>query len=149
MPGEPSPNPEVLLALMPWDLPEWFTETVSAINPSIKILSHRCGMYDKVVPPEISEETWASVTVFFTWNALPTKKQVPRLRYVQLLSAGCNHVSGNPLFEETDIDFCTANGVHPYDHPVLPEPLYKLTRCRPQIAEWIITTFLSFQHHSK
>jgi hypothetical protein len=111
-----SPPPtrrEVLLAFVPWDLPSWFTDSVSTASPGIEVIGYRCGMYDKDVPPDIPEETWQSVTVFLTWNVLPAKELVPNLRYVQLLTAGCNHVAGNPLFEDTDIQFCTANGVHP------------------------------------
>lgn len=113
MPAMSPPSPEVLLILMPWDPPAWFTDALPKISPGIKIITHKCSMYDKEVPAEITQETWDSVTIFFTWNALPAKGQAPNLQYVQLLSAGCNHVIGTPLFEETDVTFCTANGVHP------------------------------------
>ncbi|CAM1501474.1 Fc.00g034580.m01.CDS01 [Cosmosporella sp. VM-42] len=123
-------KPEVLLVIMPWDLPKSFVQNLDAIRPRIEVISYKCGMYDTEVPVEISHETWSRVTVLFTWRSFPSKEQASNLEYVQLLSAGCNHAMGKPIFEDTDISFCTANGVHP-----------------PQIAEWVISTFLAFQHH--
>ncbi|KAF2837983.1 D-isomer specific 2-hydroxyacid dehydrogenase [Patellaria atrata CBS 101060] len=75
-------------------------------------------------------ETWKIVTTLITWNVFPSREQAPLLSYVQVISAGCNHVVGHPLFQESGITFCTSNGVH-----------------APQIAEYVIAAFLSFQHH--
>ncbi|KAF7560071.1 hypothetical protein G7046_g4080 [Stylonectria norvegica] len=123
-------TPEVLLVIMPWDPPEPYIESLAAISPGIRVVTHRCGMYDTKVPVEISQEVWETVTVLFTWNSFPPKEQATNLQYVQLLSAGCNQAMGTAIFEDRNIAFCTANGVHP-----------------PQISEWVIATFLSFQHH--
>ncbi|KAE8141439.1 D-isomer specific 2-hydroxyacid dehydrogenase [Aspergillus pseudotamarii] len=87
-------------------------------------------MQDIEMPRDISQETWNSITILLTWNYVPVKEHVPNLRYVQLHTTGCNHIADTPLFKDSDVSFCTANGVHP-----------------PQIAEWVIATFLGFQHH--
>lgn len=108
---------EVLLILQPWSPPESYLKSLSDISPGIRVITYKTTMYAKEVPKEISDETWSEVTVLFTWNLLPTKEQAPNLRYVQLLSAGCNQILGKPIFEETKIDFCTSNGVHPYVVP--------------------------------
>ncbi|KAH7011063.1 hypothetical protein EDB80DRAFT_749605 [Ilyonectria destructans] len=115
---------------MPWDLPESFMSSMLEALPNITIHTQKCGMYDVEPPKEIPQETWNTVTVLFTWNMLPEKDQAPNLRFAQLLSAGCNQIMDKPIFEETDIAFCTANGVHP-----------------PQISEWVVSTFLAFHHH--
>ncbi|KAF3771303.1 hypothetical protein M406DRAFT_240378, partial [Cryphonectria parasitica EP155] len=76
---------------------------------------------------------WKDVTILLTGYSrefLPEKDDVPKLQYVQLSSAGANAIVSDPLYTDTDVAFCTANGVH-----------------GPQISEWIIATFLSFQHH--
>lgn len=112
MPQE-SAHAEVLLFLQPWDPPSWFTDALPAASPGIRVIHHRCGRHDREVPPDIPPETWETVTVLFTWNALPRKGLAPRLRYVQLLSAGCNHVIGHPLLDDAEVALCTANGVHP------------------------------------
>lgn len=123
---------EVLLVITPWTpLPEWVA-SLEKLTPGVEVITHETAMYATELPSEISPETWKRVTVLLTWKLLPTKEQAPNLKYVQLQSAGCNQALGLPIFEETDIAFCTANGVHP-----------------PQIAEWVFATFLSFQHHSK
>lgn len=103
----------VLLVIVPWSLPLSFIEVLSASFPNLKVIEHKCNMYDTAVPAEISQQVWSTVTALFTWNCVPTKAQATNLKLVQLLSAGCNQVMGNPLFEDTDIAFCTANGVHP------------------------------------
>ncbi|KZL81255.1 glyoxylate reductase [Colletotrichum incanum] len=121
---------EVLLVLMPWDLPGDLVRELKIKCPGIHIITYRVGFYDKVPPLEIPQATWDTVTALFTWMAFPTPEQAPKLQYVQLLTAGCNHVSTKPIFKNTEVVFCMANGVHP-----------------PQISEWVIATFLSFQRH--
>ncbi|KAK0621797.1 hypothetical protein B0T17DRAFT_535102 [Bombardia bombarda] len=76
-------------------------------------------------------EDWKDVTILLTFNALPTIEQAPKLQYVQLTSAGANHILKEPVFVDTEVDFCTANGVH-----------------GPQISEWIVSTYLAFEHHT-
>ncbi|KAJ4258759.1 hypothetical protein NW762_007846 [Fusarium torreyae] len=82
--------------------------------------------------PNFDEEEWKTTTVLLTATLLPKPEQAPHLQYVQLTSAGANHLITNPLFTDTKIPFSTANGVH-----------------GPQIAEWIITTYLSHRLHLK
>ncbi|KAB8271336.1 hypothetical protein BDV30DRAFT_228264 [Aspergillus minisclerotigenes] len=106
-------HPEVLLIIAPWNLPVSFLESLPTINPGIRVITCKCGMQDTKMPREISQETWKSVTILLTWNYLPGKEQVPNLRYVQLHTAGCNHIADTSLFEDSDVSFCTANGVHP------------------------------------
>ncbi|KXJ88697.1 hypothetical protein Micbo1qcDRAFT_166140 [Microdochium bolleyi] len=72
---------------------------------------------------------WSTVTVFVTGPNFPEVGQAPKLELVQLQSAGANYVLGKPIFKDTEIAFCTANGVH-----------------GPQISEWVIATFLAHQH---
>lgn len=55
---------------------------------------------------------WDDVTVFVTGPAFPEVSQAPKLQLVQLQSAGANYVLDKPIFKDTDVAFCTANGVH-------------------------------------
>lgn len=64
---------------------------------------------------DLTRDDWRDVTVLltgFSRATLPRKDDVPKLEYVQLTSAGANLVVNDPLFSETDVAFCTANGVH-------------------------------------
>ncbi|KAH8698600.1 D-3-phosphoglycerate dehydrogenase [Talaromyces proteolyticus] len=128
--ADSSSGGQVLLFLTPYSPPLQYIASLERVSPGIRVISRQIPMYATEVPSDISPETWKSVTALLTWKALPKKEQVPNLRYVQLISAGCNHLSELPVFKETDIAYCTANGVHP-----------------PQITEWVFSTFLLFQHH--
>ncbi|KAK1139124.1 hypothetical protein N8T08_001244 [Aspergillus melleus] len=121
---------DVLLILMPWTPDPSWVSSLEHVSPGIQVHSYKTDHGTTEVPDEIPSEIWSKVTVLLTWKAFPTKELAPKLQYVQLLSAGCNHLPGVPLFEDTDVAFCTSNGVHP-----------------PQIAEWVFSTFLAFQHH--
>ncbi|RFU30138.1 hypothetical protein B7463_g6217, partial [Scytalidium lignicola] len=122
---------ETLLVLTAWGPPQDYIDHLKTVSPGIRVIIHLCPIHRATeVPEDISSDVWNSVTVLLTWKIFPPKGLAPKLKYVQLISAGSNHVLGLPLFEETDATFCTASGVHP-----------------PQITEWVFATFLSFQHH--
>ncbi|KAK1832629.1 oxidoreductase-like protein [Podospora conica] len=96
--------------------------------PDLQIVSHteHFGRSD----PPFPLEDWKDVTLAVSFLTLPKKRDdAPNLKYVQLMSAGANHILEDPFFKNTDTMFCTANGVH-----------------GPQIAEWIVMTYLAFEH---
>ena len=59
------------------------------------------------VPAKVFEQA----QVLYTFGALPQPEQAPRLRWVQLNSAGANHVLQHPLFA-ADVTFTTVSGLH-------------------------------------
>lgn len=64
---------------------------------------------------DLTKEDWKDVTILVTGysrEGLPDKDDVPKLQYVQLSSAGANLIVTDPLYTDTDVAFCTANGVH-------------------------------------
>lgn len=64
---------------------------------------------------DVTKEEWKDVTILLTGSSqdgLPALEDVPNLQYVQLASAGANQIVTHPLFVDTDVAFCTANGVH-------------------------------------
>lgn len=64
---------------------------------------------------DITKEQWRDVTILILApfpDALPDPEDVPHLQYVQLPSAGANTIVKHPLYTDTDVAFCTANGVH-------------------------------------
>jgi lactate dehydrogenase-like 2-hydroxyacid dehydrogenase len=61
---------------------------------------------------------------------LPTNgKAAPNLNFIQFFSAGTNHVAQHPIYTDSKIPLCSANGVH-----------------GPQIAEWVIMMDLVHSH---
>ncbi|KFA47378.1 hypothetical protein S40293_07613 [Stachybotrys chartarum IBT 40293] len=119
-----------LLLLLPDDLPATPLDAIRSRFPELRILARRQPWADADAHAHVPDAEWSLVTILVTGSALPLKEKAPRLQYVQLISAGANHVLDNPLFTDTDVAFCTANGVH-----------------GPQISEWVISTYLALQHH--
>lgn len=101
-----------LLIIMTMDIPSDSIASIQSRYPDLKIEIHRTEWGTKASP--IPEEEWKDVTLLVTYFPFPTPDQAPNLQYVQLISAGANHILDNPLFKDTTIPFCTANGVHGY-----------------------------------
>lgn len=81
--------------------------------PDLKIATHVVEWHKTGAPEDIPDEEWKETTVLLaSGNFFPARELVPKLQYVQLQSAGANHILKKPLFADTDIAFCTANGVH-------------------------------------
>ena len=61
----------------------------------------------------VSDALWQDVEILYTSFAtpLPTPKQAPRLRWVQLYSAGPDQILDHPLFATSTI-FTTTSGIH-------------------------------------
>ncbi|KAI0887586.1 uncharacterized protein GGS22DRAFT_157534 [Annulohypoxylon maeteangense] len=120
-----------LLMLVPWEPPTGYIDGLHKTFPGLEVTHANWDTWkESSLPTHIDEKDWKTVTILLTGPKFPTKEAAPNLKLVQLQSAGANYILNNPLFTDTDVAFCTANGVHP-----------------PQIAEWVITTFLAFQHH--
>lgn len=78
--------------------------------PDLELILHVVPWGSKELP--FDEKEWADTDVLLTATVLPTIEQAPNIKYVQLTSAGANHIIGNPFFKDTKIPFSTANGVH-------------------------------------
>jgi hypothetical protein len=112
-PPDKSLNGHKLLLLTDLAPPKSFFEKVQAKFPGLKV-EHRDTPWPSKVPggDGFTDNDWKDVTVLLTGNALPASQKIaPKLQYVQLQSAGANMVLENPLFLDTDVSFCTANGV--------------------------------------
>lgn len=101
-----------LLLLSPWPTPDSAVEALRARFPDLGVVVRQQGFEDGNPYSLVTKEEWKDVTILLTGSALPDKADAPRVQYVQLLSAGSNHIVEKPLFKETEIPFCTANGVH-------------------------------------
>lgn len=101
-----------LLVLLPWKPSEESLQRIRDAYPGVAVAAYQVEWGVKEVPAEVTAEELAGVTVLLAGTALPDREAVPNLKLVQLSSAGANHVLERPLFKDTDIKFCTANGVH-------------------------------------
>jgi phosphoglycerate dehydrogenase-like enzyme len=83
-------------------------ERLQLLSPDLRIERWPIGS-GRAVPVGL----WHDVEVLYTSFAtpLPSPEQVPRLRWVQLYSAGPDPILNQPLFQ-TSVIFTTASGVH-------------------------------------
>ncbi|KAK8041807.1 hypothetical protein PG993_006330 [Apiospora rasikravindrae] len=100
---------------------------VERAHPGLKIVVHDQDTWrDRTFPRDLD---WARTTLLLSGAVFPTPDVAPKLEYIQLQSAGADPINQTPIFKETDVAVCTTNGVH-----------------GPQIAEWVIGTFLALNH---
>jgi phosphoglycerate dehydrogenase-like enzyme len=78
---------------------------------------------------DVPREIWASVDVLYAWKALPDPDWAPRLRWIQLDTAGYDHVLATP-YADGRIPVTNLAGVAP-----------------PNMAEHAFLMMLAFGHH--
>lgn len=113
---------EVILLLLPTDIPEDYQARIKTKYPGIQIRWHNTLRPEGPHPrPEeiVPNELFQGVTILCA-RFLPTTDTLPRCHYVQLTAAGPNEHIKKPLYQRPNVKVCSANGVHP-----------------PQIAEWV------------
>ncbi len=63
--------------------------------------------------PDVPETAWPDAQILYTGRKLPRPDQAPHLKWVQMHSAGIEHLYPEPLYRDRpDITFTTASGVH-------------------------------------
>jgi phosphoglycerate dehydrogenase-like enzyme len=117
-------RPRVVLITAP--IEEDAHERIQQISADLQV-----EMYPMARVEDIPTEVWQSTEVLFTLGNgnLPEPNLAPHLRWVQLYSAGANHIFGQSL-THSDIIFTTSSGVHSV-----------------VIAEFVIATILDWFHH--
>jgi phosphoglycerate dehydrogenase-like enzyme len=103
--------------------PDEFLDRLRSVSPRLVVRQHNATSVDEV-PPEL----WDQVQVLYTLFAIPDPARVPSLRWVQLHSAGVNHVLDTPLWE-SDVPITTVSGIH-----------------APPMAEYVLMMMLALTH---
>ncbi|KAK4183291.1 putative 2-hydroxyacid dehydrogenase [Podospora australis] len=99
---------------------------LEAKHPGLKV---RWAVHEFKFPLDpLPEEVYEGITTLVTVLPHPVHL-LQNVRFVQLISAGADRWIGNELYNNPDVTFCTANGIH-----------------APQIAEWVIGTYLMLSH---
>jgi phosphoglycerate dehydrogenase-like enzyme len=86
---------------------EVWLDKLRALSPQLVIDQVTADTADQV-PVAV----WAEVEILYTWGALPDPVQAPNLRWVQLDTAGVNHLLDTPLWR-SEVTLTTLNGVAP------------------------------------
>ncbi len=76
---------------------------LQAISPRLAIERHF---------PNVPESVWPEAEVLYTLHKFPDPSQTPRLRWIQLHSAGLDHVIKAPIIRAEDVTVTTASGIH-------------------------------------
>ena len=90
------------------------------ISPRLRIERHF---------PNVPESAWADAEVLYTSNTLPEPSQAPRLRWIQIHSAGLDGIIDRPIIQAEDVEVTSASGVH-----------------APQMAEYCLSMMLAFNY---
>lgn len=76
------------------------------LSPRLRVIQHTIEDASA-----LSADVWSEVEVLSTFMVLPAPERAPRLRWVQLLSAGADHAIDHPLWSG-DVIFTTTSGIH-------------------------------------
>lgn len=128
-----SKEKELVLAVLPWPA-EQCKPGIDALEKEFSHLQvqYYYSHYDngKVIVDDIPPGLPAKASYIATLFWLPkTASDIPATKLIQFFSAGTNHVAQHPVYTDSKIPLCSANGVH-----------------GPQIAEWVVMMNLVHSH---
>lgn len=101
-----------LITLIDFQPIDYLVADLQSTFPDLEIISRNVSWHSQQGDQDIPESDWQTATVLLTGSTIPKPESAKKLELVQLTSAGANHVLDTPLFKDTDVAFCTANGVH-------------------------------------
>jgi phosphoglycerate dehydrogenase-like enzyme len=96
-------------------------DRLRAVSPRLVVMQQTVS-----AAGELPAAWWDQVEVLYTASALPEPARAPRLRWVQLHSAGVDHLLDTPLWR-SDVAVTTSSGIH-----------------APNIAEYVLAMMLAF-----
>ncbi len=114
---------ELVHVLSTLSFPDELLDRLRAVSPRLVVTQQNAASVDEVPSP-----LWEQVEVLYTMSAVPDPARAPSLRWVQLHSAGVNHVLNTPLWE-SDVIITTTSGIH-----------------APNMAEYVLLMMLAFAH---
>ena len=100
-------------------------QELSALSPAIKIQSRPLAQGQ-----ELPEDSWAEAEVLYTFRALPTPEQAPKLRWIQFHLAGVEEHLDAPILHSAQVQATSLSGAN-----------------APQVAEHALALMLALGHH--
>lgn len=61
---------------------------------------------------EVPDDIWARAEVLYTSSVVPDPEEAPRLRWIQMHSAGVDHLVDHPLARSENVTVTSASGIH-------------------------------------
>lgn len=102
---------DVLLFEVPAPRDEKWIAQLQERYPGLEIRWHTSEL--TMMPKPLPDEVYDGVTLLVGFMPHPAEK-LPKVRYVQLMSAGADRWTTNDLYKNPNVTFCTANGTHAY-----------------------------------
>ncbi|EMD94500.1 hypothetical protein COCC4DRAFT_148497 [Bipolaris maydis ATCC 48331] len=128
-----SKEKELVLCTLPWPEDQAsvgiqeLKEAFGNVEVTYYYTKHANGKMEPLdVPEEILRRASYLVTLF--WLP-PDASSIPCVKLIQFASAGINYAAKHPIYTDSKIPLCSANGVH-----------------GPQISEWVIMMDLVHSH---
>jgi phosphoglycerate dehydrogenase-like enzyme len=94
---------EPIHVVVAMDFSEEIMASLREISPRLVIEKHF---------PSVPESAWAEAEILYTLRNFPQPTQAPRLRWVQMHTAGVDHAVNEAIFKTEDVDITTASGIH-------------------------------------
>ncbi len=94
---------ERIRVVVAMDFADGLMEELAAIAPRLQVERHF---------PQVPAGAWADVEVLYASRHIPQPEEAPRLRWIQLHSAGTNHLRGLPILDAEDVAITTTSGIH-------------------------------------
>lgn len=98
-------NPIEILITLP--LPDRLLAQIQQLSENLTI--HH---YPNLPAAEIPPEVWAQSEVLFTFQAIPTPEQAPKLRWLQYFLAGADRLQNSPLLDQSNLVITTMSGAN-------------------------------------
>lgn len=92
--------PRIILAM---DFSDEIVQTIREAAPGYRVERHH---------PEVPEALWGDTEVLYTARIFPLPEQAPRLRWIQLHSAGVEGALRHPIVRAEDVEVTSASGMH-------------------------------------
>lgn len=94
---------ETINVVVAMDYSDSLIEQIRSLSPRLRVERHF---------PNVPDRVWAETEVLYTLRTFPEPAQVPRLRWIQLHTAGIDGVDNQPIYQAQDVEITTASGVH-------------------------------------
>jgi phosphoglycerate dehydrogenase-like enzyme len=97
------PDSDSINVIVAMNIAEDLVNSLREVSPRLRIERY---------PTNVPDRAWENVEILYTGGAFPKPEQAPRLRWIQLHSAGVNHALRQPIIQSRDIEVTTLSGIH-------------------------------------
>lgn len=94
---------ETINVIVNVDFNDTIMNDIRAVSPRLHVERHF---------PKVPDKLWATTDILYSTGRLPDAEQAPRLRWVQLHSAGVDRLTNHPLLAAENVSVTTSSGIH-------------------------------------